>query len=173
MKKKTLHLTLHQKAFEVMVTGEKTKEFRKFSQWIKSRLIDSKTGKPKEYDVVRFAKGYGNDKPYFIAEYKHFIQYESDISICKQYSNGLNIVMMEKNDFEIDLGDVIEKGNLQLSTKDFEEYCDSIIENGWKPSYLDDQSCSCHVSNPPCSFCDFGDDYEDDIMEEFNIEIIE
>ena len=40
-----------------MVTGKKTIEYRRPSKWIKDRLVD------KEYEVVKFVNGYGDDKP--------------------------------------------------------------------------------------------------------------
>ena len=46
---KTLNLTVHGHAFEVMETGEKFLEFREPTKWIKSRLFD-KDGKPRKYD---------------------------------------------------------------------------------------------------------------------------
>ncbi|MCL2328427.1 MAG: hypothetical protein FWC39_07930 [Bacteroidetes bacterium] len=105
---KTLHLTLSKKPFEVMITGEKKVEFRKTSEWIKNRLLD-KNGNQKAYDVIKFTNGYGNDKPYFVAEYNSFIINIRTKTI--EYSNGLNITA-EYGDIEIYLGDIIEKGNI-------------------------------------------------------------
>lgn len=102
---KTLHLTLSKKPFEVMVTGEKTFEFRKPSNWIKSRLYE------KGYDVVKFINGYGADKPYFIAEYRTFWRTKSNSAI--PYSNGL-IVNVEDGDFVISIGKILETGNLLI-----------------------------------------------------------
>lgn len=90
--------------FEVMVKGEKNSEFRRPSDWIKSRLLS------KSYDVVKFVNGYGADKPYFIAKYLGFIRTHSDTSIT--YSNGL-IVNVEEGDYIIHLGEIIETGNLK------------------------------------------------------------
>ena len=52
-----------------MVTGEKREEFRVKSKWIESRLIDSKTGKDKFYDLVEFVNGYGRNRPRFTVSY--------------------------------------------------------------------------------------------------------
>lgn len=105
---KSLKLTLHAKAFEVMVTGEKDKEFRRSSQWIKSRLIDHE-GNDKPYDIVIFTNGYGADKPSFTAVYKGYKQ----ILIPKTYtySNGLKISGLKTGDFQINLGPIIEIKN--------------------------------------------------------------
>lgn len=111
---RTLHLTLHAKAFEVMVTGEKDKEFRVNSKWITSRLID-KDGNPKKYDEVIFVNGYGPDKPRFKAEYKGFKR----VLIPKvyKYSNGLEVKDLKFDDFEIKLGKILELKNYDKNTK--------------------------------------------------------
>jgi len=107
---KILLLTLSEKPFEVMVTGEKTIEFRKPSDWIKSRLFN-KDGSRKEYDAVKFVNGYGSDKPFFVAIFNGFDTSEDKYK-CHLYSNGLN-VPVERGDFQIYLGEIIKKGNLK------------------------------------------------------------
>lgn len=102
--KRILHLSLKKQPFEVMVTGEKTQEYRFPSGWIMSRL------KGKEYDYVKFVNGYGKDKPYFICEYKGWNISNTYIELI--YSNRLQ-VFSDKGDIVIDLGKVVEKGNLQ------------------------------------------------------------
>lgn len=60
-----------------MVTGEKREEFRKPSKWMLSRMFNkNKDGSKsfKKYDLVKFVNGYGNDKPYFIAEFTAMAQ---------------------------------------------------------------------------------------------------
>jgi hypothetical protein len=100
---KILHLTLSKIPFDVMVTGEKTHEYRKPSKWILSRLIG------KHYTHVKFTHGYGSDKPYFICE---FLFWQSSICETKhEFSNGLS-VNQSINDVIIALGSIIEKGNL-------------------------------------------------------------
>ena len=105
---RTLHLTLSKKPFEVMVTGEKTVEFRKPSKWIESRLVD-KNGNWKDFDAIKFTQGYGKGKPYFISEY----DYATNESLNKkyEYSNGLTVFTFV-GDFKIHLGKIIEKGNI-------------------------------------------------------------
>ena len=104
--KKTLHLTLSKLPFDVMVTGEKTEEFRKNSQWIRSRLIG------KDYDFVKFTNGYGKDKPYFICQYKDYIQCYMTFH-RRKYSNGLVVEGIGRGDFIIYLGKIIETGNIK------------------------------------------------------------
>jgi hypothetical protein len=105
-----LHLSLKKEPFQVMITEEKPIEFRKDTEsgWIRSRLL-TPNGDKKEYDGVLFTNGYGNDKPYFIAEYRGFTFAQHDFT--EQYSNGLN-VEVEQGDFQIFLGKVVKKGNV-------------------------------------------------------------
>lgn len=107
---RTLHLSLKKEPFAVMVTGEKDEEFRKNSQWIRSRLIDQ-LGNEKEYDFIKFVNGYGSDKPYFVCEYIGFTECYMNVSERK-YSNGLTINEIGKGDFIIYCGDIVERGNL-------------------------------------------------------------
>lgn len=110
--RKTLHLTVHKAAFEVMVTGEKPEEYRKPSQWMQSRLWKKKGEKdfefyePKEFEVVKITNGYRKDSPYFIAEFKGFIV--SEIYFKRTYSNGL-IVEVQPGDYILNLGKILEK----------------------------------------------------------------
>ena len=109
---KILKLTLSKKPFEVMVTGEKTDEFRKFSKWIESRMFE-KNGHWKRYDFVHFTWGYGKDRPYFIAKYFGATKVTNEVECDKFiYSNGLKVQVCI-GDFIIHLGDIIEIGNYQ------------------------------------------------------------
>lgn len=109
--KRLLWLTLKKEAFEVMVTGEKIIEFRKKSKWIESRLFDKK-GKVREYDFIVFTNGYGNDKPYFIAEMVAFKETKRVGSQIYSYSNGLT-VEVEQGDYMILIGNVLKIGNYE------------------------------------------------------------
>ena len=99
-----LHLTLKKLPFDVMITGEKRIEYRVSSKWIKSRLED------KDYELIKFVNGYGNDKPYFFSKYEGWEIEMFDNVI--NYSNGL-IVESNKGTIKIKLGEIIEKGNLK------------------------------------------------------------
>ena len=92
-----------------MVTGEKTQEFRKYSKWIQSRLFD-KENNIKQYDLVKFVNGYGKDKPYFVCNFIGVVK--ADVNIYMKYSNGLTISDLTTNDYVIELGDIIETGNI-------------------------------------------------------------
>ena len=103
IKKKYLFLTLKKKQFEVTLSGEKNIEYRHFSDWIKSRLIN------KDYDFIKFVNGYGNDKPYMIIEYKGYTEIKKHQTFS--FSNGLN-VNVKGGDYAINLGRIVEKGNI-------------------------------------------------------------
>lgn len=112
-KEKTiLKLSLKKKPFQVMVTGEKTQEFRKNKKWITSRLIDGSTGRPNEHAFIKFTNGYGNEKPYFTCEYKGFSYVGSDFKPI-EYSNGLIVKDVQEGDYIIHCGDIVETGNLR------------------------------------------------------------
>ena len=68
---KILILSVKQPWFKYMITGEKTIEVRRPSDWIRSRLID-KEGEPRRYDYIKIINGYGDHRPYFIAEYEGY-----------------------------------------------------------------------------------------------------
>lgn len=112
---KTLKLTLHKKAFEVMVTGEKKKEFREFSDWITSRLYSfDKEGRKtaKSYDFVEFTNGYGRNMPRFTAK---FLGFERRQWVHEKYSNGL--VVDAEMLWVIFLGDIISIENYTFPGK--------------------------------------------------------
>jgi hypothetical protein len=95
-----------------MEIGEKRHEFRKPTDWIKTRLFDKK-GNKRDYDAIKFTNGYGKDKPYFIIEFWGFAEINEPFS--QHYSNGLK-VDIEKGDFMIYLGKILERGNLKTAT---------------------------------------------------------
>ena len=98
-----LHLTLKKHWFDLMLSGEKKQEFRKASEWITARLLG------KDYDLIKFVHGYGSDKPYFICEY---LGYELSAGNEKIDFHSFE-VEIEKGDFIINLGKIIEMGNLK------------------------------------------------------------
>ena len=91
-----LHLSLNAKAFEVMLKGERKVETRRPSKWLLSRLAPAKN-----YDLIKFVNGYGNDKPFFIAEYLGW-----ETSKGKSETNSEII--------KIHFGKIIEQGNIRL-----------------------------------------------------------
>ena len=99
---------MKQSPFEVMVTGEKRVEFREKKAWISSRLVDSKSGIDREYDIVEFTNGYGEQRPRFTVSYKGYALKEKGVHAT--YSNGLKV---DENSptYVIFLGDDIVRKN--------------------------------------------------------------
>jgi len=64
----TLHLTIKKKWFDMILSGEKTEEYRDIKPYYNLRLIG------KEYDTVVFRNGYARDAPSLTIELKtiHF-----------------------------------------------------------------------------------------------------
>jgi len=60
----TLHLTLKKKWFDMILSGEKTEEYRDIKPYYNLRLIG------KEYDTVVFRNGYARDAPSLTIELK-------------------------------------------------------------------------------------------------------
>ena len=100
----TLHLTLKKIWFDLMISGKKQIEYRRPSKWIEKRIIN------KNYDFIKFVNGYGNDKPYFICKYDGYTNSNKDNEVIIEG----NPIKINKGDFLIKLGDVIETGNLKL-----------------------------------------------------------
>ena len=84
-----------------MVSGKKKVEYRQPSKWIITRL-------EKEYDVIKFTNGYGADKPYFICEYNGFEISKKSETIFIENS----IIEVEKGSYMINLGEILETGNI-------------------------------------------------------------
>jgi len=60
--KKILHLTLKREWFDLILSGEKTEEYREYKPyWIK-RLMGH-CGRMKQFDIVRFRNGYRKEDP--------------------------------------------------------------------------------------------------------------
>ncbi len=95
----TLKLSVNKLAFIVMVTGEKTEEYREESKWILSRL-------KKDYDFIQITNGFGSDRPVFVAEY---LGYSIVSDVDKVYSNGLSV---KGNKVVIRFGKIIDKRNV-------------------------------------------------------------
>ena len=119
---KILTLTLNKKPFDVMITGEKNREYRKMKEGSKikkgnrGKLYDIKTNytQPKIYDYVEFTNGYGKERPSFTAL---FIKTSIINSVNETYSNGLT-VKYDEPVYCIELGDIIETKNiLELKNK--------------------------------------------------------
>jgi hypothetical protein len=102
-----LKLSLNKEPFEVMITGEKKVEYRGKSNWMTSRLVDSKTNEDKVYDLVQFTNGYGKDKPYFTAVYKGYELAKEGVH--KKFPNGLVVNTKGTPTYCIQLGRIVDK----------------------------------------------------------------
>jgi len=60
----TLHLTIKKQWFDMILSGEKTEEYRDIKPYYNLRLIG------KEYDTVIFRNGYARDAPSLTIELK-------------------------------------------------------------------------------------------------------
>lgn len=105
---KILKLTVHKKAFEVMVTGEKAAEYRNPSKWIMQRLVHN-DGWPKPYYLIQFTNGYGKSRPSFTCKFEGWTEIEKDYPNY-EYSNGLK-VDVKKGTIVICLGEIVTKVN--------------------------------------------------------------
>jgi len=110
---KILHLNVSKEPFEVMISGEKNKEYRKPSKWIKSRLFHKKTREKKVYSHIKVVWGYGSGRPFFIAKFKYFITSERNYTLS--FSNGLK-VEVEKGDYIIHYGKIVATNISLLNT---------------------------------------------------------
>lgn len=111
---KILHLSLKEEPFEVMVTGEKTNEFRAPTKWIISRLYN-KDGTLKHYDLIKFVNGYGSTLPNFTAVYNGFNVLNHGIH-TEPYSNGFHLEFLPAGTIDIKIGEIIEINNLKTNT---------------------------------------------------------
>ena len=109
---KILHLTLTQLPFDLMAAEYKNFEYRKPSDWIKSRLYNA-DGSLKKYDVIKFTNGYGKHRPYFVCEYLEFFLAERDFKAQFKSPTGMSLeISVKEDDIIIALGKIIEKGNI-------------------------------------------------------------
>ena len=106
-----LYLTVHNLPFSTMNAGFKSREYRKHSKWITSRLMDSKTGKKKEYDFICFRSGYHKKAPYFICRYGGFEISKRNYTV--KYPTGLK-VDVKTGHYRLLLGTIISRGNIEM-----------------------------------------------------------
>lgn len=108
LQNKVLVLPVCKVWFDLMVTGEKTSEFRKPTKFIKDRLYN-KDGSSKHYDYILINNGYGYHLPYFIAKYEGFgTGYNNQYT----FSDGSTLSVLPE-DYNIFLGEIIYKANIK------------------------------------------------------------
>lgn len=87
MNPKILHLTLHKKWFDEIVSGKKTREYREVKPYWTKRLVG------REYDEIWFRNGYSKNAPFMRIEYLGYIE--------------------ENNEYVISLGKILELKNYE------------------------------------------------------------
>lgn len=102
---KTLHLNLKKKWFDMILSGEKTEEYRDITIYWFSRLFDYVACIPhsKRFDTITFSNGYSKNRPQFVIEFK-------GIEI-REGNPEWGVVPWEKY-FVLKLGSVIKTKNL-------------------------------------------------------------
>jgi uncharacterized protein (DUF736 family) len=96
---KVLHLTLKKKWFDMILSGEKTEEYREYKQYFISRLKNWKY----DYDCIEFRNGYGKNAPMMRVELK---------DVCYGKGHEKWGAKEGENYLVIKLGKVIETNNL-------------------------------------------------------------
>jgi hypothetical protein len=107
--KRILHLTVKKHWFDLIFSEEKKMEIRRPSSWIKSRLINKKSGKDKVYDIVRFRDGYNKDARTIDVHYRGYII--ACGSFINTYRNGSSI-KINAGDYVIRLGSICKTINI-------------------------------------------------------------
>jgi hypothetical protein len=108
---KVLLLILSAEPWELMENCRKSNEYRfnnPKTNWIKNRLIDSKSGKDIKYNAVLMPNGYGKVR-YFARTFLGYKIAKRNYTVT--YSNGFK-VHVKKGTYNIKLGSVIKRGNI-------------------------------------------------------------
>lgn len=66
-----LHLTLKKKWFDMILSGEKTEEYREIKDYWKNRFLTVEAPfvhRFKNYSKIKFTNGYSKNAPFFIIE---------------------------------------------------------------------------------------------------------
>ena len=64
----TLHLNLHKKWFNMILSGEKKEEYRELTDYWKTRM---KNVRINGVDTITFSNGYAKDRPQMVVELKY------------------------------------------------------------------------------------------------------
>ena len=104
-----LHIPIKREYFDAILSGEKTEEYRNYSPFWCSRLLNkNEAGKhesARHYDIVRFRNGYEPDSPVMDVEYVR-------ISVDKYADAPTNATDEERLYFSIVLGKVVSTSNV-------------------------------------------------------------
>ena len=75
--------------YDATELGDKIREVRRDSAWIRSRLLEKHTGNVREYDVVRYRLGYKRGAPECVRSWGGAAWCEEDIALGP-YRNGFS-----------------------------------------------------------------------------------
>jgi len=104
---KILNLTLKKEFFDLIISGEKREEYRVIKPFWRTRLEDPPEAplvfNPKEFDVIKFVNGYGNDKPTMLVECKGIKLGDSRPEWCGGVEGFFYV---------LELGEILETKNL-------------------------------------------------------------
>ena len=102
--KKTLHLTLRKKWFDMILSGEKKEEYREIKPFWWRRLEYPLSDMVIKYDAIKFTNGYSKDAPTIMIE---CIEITRGLAVPKWCDNWQGEV------FVIKLGNIIETKNIK------------------------------------------------------------
>lgn len=97
-RRKVLHLTLKKKWFDMILSGEKTEEYREIKPYWMKRLFN------KHFDVIKFRNGYSKNSPWMIVELRSI--HGAMQGKAKWGAPDCNVISLK-------LGKIIEKGNCE------------------------------------------------------------
>ena len=113
----TLHLTLKEQWFDMILSGVKKEEYREVKPYWVRRLLDDKEAysnpmppvkgfyeKPERYKYIEFRNGYGNHVPSLTIEWQSIDIREPNPDWCPKGTTGLWFVL--------NLGAVVKTNNL-------------------------------------------------------------
>ena len=96
MKKSTLHLNLHRKWFDMILSGEKKEEYREIKKFYNRKFLTSDCF----YNTITFSNGYAKNRKQFVIE-------------LKSIKTGLGIEIwgapLRQKVFILELGQIIRK----------------------------------------------------------------
>ena len=135
--RKTLHLNLKKKWFDMILSGEKKEEYRAITEyWLRRFFKDAKfvyntsfnigyltSSNTRDFETITFSNGYQKDRPQFEIEFKKL-----------RLGKGLEKWGADSQEqyFIFELGEILSKTNcpeMEKDTSAFDEFKDSLSED--------------------------------------------
>ncbi|MEC5394440.1 hypothetical protein [Bergeyella sp. RCAD1439] len=106
-----LYLVLAKQWFNEILSGNKTEEYRAFTDFYIKRLClfdeEGYISDVKQYDTVRFQQGYAKDAPQMIVKIKQIrLDIDEDVDL-----DAGDLLTVDNCNFTIELGEILEKKN--------------------------------------------------------------